>query len=33
MNAKLTPLMLDLPDALIADLTLAAKAKGLTLEK
>ena len=32
MNANLTPVKLDLPDALIAELTLEAQAKGLTLE-
>ena len=32
MNAKLTPVTLDLPDALIAKLNLQAQAKGLTLE-
>jgi len=33
MNAKLTPLTLDLPDELIAELTTSAHAKGLTLEE
>jgi len=32
MNSNLTPLTLDLPDELIAELTLAAQVKGLTLE-
>lgn len=32
MNANLTPVTLDLPDALIAALTLEAQKKGLTLE-
>ena len=32
MNAKLTPVTLDLPDALIVKLNLQAQAKGLTLE-
>ena len=30
MNAKLTPLTLNLPDELIAELTMSAHAKGLT---
>ena len=33
MNANLTPVTLDLPDELIAELTLAAQVKGLTLEE
>ena len=33
MNSNLTPLTLDLPDELIAELTLAAQAKGLSLEE
>ena len=33
MNAKLTPLTLDLPDELIAELTTSAHAKGLTLKE
>ena len=33
MNANLTPVTLDLPDELIAGLTLAAQAKGLSLEE
>jgi hypothetical protein len=33
MNANLTPVTLDLSDELIAELTLAAQAKGLTLEE
>ena len=32
MNANLTPVTLDLPDALIAALTLEAQNKGITLE-
>jgi hypothetical protein len=33
MNSNLTPVTLDLPDELIAELTLAAQAKGLSLEE
>ena len=33
MNSNLTPLTLDLPDELIAELTLTAQEKGLTLEE
>lgn len=33
MNSNLTPVTLDIPDELIAKLTLAAHAKGLTLEE
>jgi hypothetical protein len=33
MNSNLTPVTLDLSDELIAELTLAAQAKGLTLEE
>lgn len=32
MNSNLIPVTLDLPDELIAELTLTAQAKGLTLE-
>ena len=31
MNTKLSPVALDLPDELIAELTITAHAKGLTL--
>ena len=33
MSSKLTPLTLDLPDALITELRLTAQSKGLTLEE
>ena len=33
MNTKLNPVTLDLPDELIAELTITAHAKGMTLEE